>query len=135
MIAALLPQSMTWFLPCSLLMRSYHAFRKKRSFFTCSNINFFTPRSPYGVGFPCCLAESMRSCKRHRYEIQDATWAAKTCNQTGNDGISRHSTTNGHTWSRSPVIKKHDGHQNLWCLIRHRTSPSQCAKGLDDMDK
>jgi len=46
--------------------------QKKRSFFTCSNINLFTPRSPYGVGFPCCLAESIRSCIRLRYDVQDA---------------------------------------------------------------
>eukprot|EP00438_Fugacium_kawagutii_P016115 Skav235804 [mRNA] locus=scaffold1267:220870:244127:- [translate_table: standard] len=53
----------------------YFVHWKKRSFFQYGSdcINFFTPRSPYGVGFPCCLAETVRAwmrCKGH--DVQHA---------------------------------------------------------------
>lgn len=105
-----------------LSMRSYHILRKKRSFFTCSNINLFTPRSPYGVGFPCCLAESIRSCMRHLYDVQDATWAANTCNQitTASQDIPQPMATLGAT---GPVIRSMmETIKMLGGLIRHGTS-------------
>ncbi|CAJ1400276.1 unnamed protein product [Effrenium voratum] len=37
------------------------------------NFNFFTPRSPYGAGFPFCVSEGWRCYIRHKhgYEMQD----------------------------------------------------------------
>lgn len=38
------------------------------------NFNFFTPRSPWGVGFPCCVSEGMRCYVRNylgHHDMQD----------------------------------------------------------------
>ena len=48
--------------------------RKKRPFWALSNLNLFTPRSPLGVGFPCCVAESLRAKMRwDGHDVQHAT--------------------------------------------------------------
>lgn len=51
--------------------------RKKRPFWALSNLNLFTPRSPIGVGFPCCVAESVRA--RMRSEGHDVQHAIRCC--------------------------------------------------------
>lgn len=47
--------------------------QKKRPFWALSNLNLFTPRSPIGVGFPCCVAESVRARMRSEgHDVQHA---------------------------------------------------------------
>ena len=58
--------------------------------------------------------------------------------QPNNHGISRHSTTNGHTWRHWPCYQKHDGnYQNAWWFDPSLVPPVdysgfwRCAKGID----